>query len=340
MPALDFFPLEDDSIINHANHLSGMTLADFTSEPKAPPAGTSLSRDQQISPSIARSKRTSRASVSTTKSELRQTNSILVGMLQNIQAELASHRAILLNIQNRVSTLESGSESGEHESQAASQATLRVPGGRNAPSQRDSKLAPEIADWWQACQTFARNAEPPMSAREFLHTPQRFSGFDFRWEKPVSPPASPPAVEDLPDLEPTSEGDHSDDDSPTGENVFLGEEMAASIVGSTKDTEVGIRHRTVEFDARKPPSTPILQPAPGAKPVVVDVNDTLVATEPEVVDSSHRFFKGIRSLVTYKAHLKQKNSDKGEHVLSQTMYIVLTKYRAPYPHSFPSTEGH
>ena len=318
------FPLVDaDASINHKTHLSGMTLADFTKDPKIdilesiPFAPEQLeSTDTTSTPS----KRFSQASTSTTKSELRQTNSVLVEMLQNIQTELAAHRAILLNIQNRVTTLESDStaSSGTSLNEHTPHVTFHVPSGHNAALKRNSnRLAPEAAEWWRTCQNFASNAEPPISAREFLRTPHRFSGFDFKWGTIDTPPSSPPSVEDLPPLTPTSEhGESSGFGSPLDQNVFLGEEVASDprIVGPVDDLEAGIKERTVEFDQRKLPAVPTLQPAPGAKPTLVRSETTVSATEPEFVEHSHRFFRGVRSLVTYKALLKQKSSGKGVYI--------------------------
>lgn len=235
-------------------------------------------------------------------------------MLQNIQNELAAHRKILLNIQHRVSTLED--ESNNSANNDAPQNTLRTPEGPDAPSKHNSKLlAPEVSSWWQACQTFARNAEPPMSAREFLKTPQRFSGFDLKWEIPNTPPITPPDVDDIPPLTPASEeGDHSELGSPLGQNVFLGEETSASmpkIAGPSEEVDVDIMERTVEFDAKKLPAPPTLQPAPNAKPTVVGNEDVVAAIEPKLVGNPQRYFKGVRSLATYKAFVKHKPSEKG-----------------------------
>lgn len=236
-------------------------------------------------------------------------------MLQNIQIELAAHRKILLNIQNRVSTLED--ESTATVNNDAPQLTLCVPEGEDNTSTRNSNLlAPEASSLWQACQTFASNVQPPISAREFLKTPQRFSGFDFKWELPETPPFTPPDVYDVPPLTTTSEeGEHSELGSPFGQNVLLGEEISSStpqVAGPSHEEGVDIVERTVEFDARKLPVPLALQPAPSARATVVDKGRMVAADEPELVGNSQRYFKGVKSLVTYKALLKQKSSDKGK----------------------------
>ncbi|KAF2440089.1 hypothetical protein P171DRAFT_525102 [Karstenula rhodostoma CBS 690.94] len=314
-------PSDNNTSINHMTHLSGMALAEFVTEPKIHlvEASPSSSKQPMQSPSMdLSSKRSSRASASTTKSQLRQTNCILVDMLQNIQNELAAHRTILLNIQNRVSTLEG--ESNTSANNDAPQATLRTLEVQDAPPKRNSRLlAPELSSWWQACQTFASNAEPPMSAGEFLKTPHRFSGFDLKWEVPSTPLVTPPDVDDIPSLTPTSEeGDHSELGSPLGQNVFLGEEISAftpQIAGPGDEAGVDITGRTVEFDVKRLPAPPALQPAPCAKPSVMGNEDVVTAIEPELVGNRQRYFKGVRSLATYKALLKHKPSENEHHVL-------------------------
>ncbi|KAJ4351991.1 uncharacterized protein N0V89_007337 [Didymosphaeria variabile] len=315
-------PLDNDSSINHVTHLSGMTLADFTTqEPQLHlvEASSSSSKQPLQSPSTMNltSKRSSRVSASTTKSQLRQTNSILVGMLQDIQNELVTHRAILLNIQNRVSTLED--ESIASANKDGPQTTLRAPEGHDAPSKHNSKLlAPEASHWWQACKNFASNAEPPISAREFLKTPQRLSSFDLTWDAPNNPPLAPPDIDDIPPLSPAS--DKSDDSelvSPIGQNVFLGElsALGPNIAGPSGEVDVNIIERTVESDMKKFPAPPALQPAPGAKSAVVENEDLVAAIEPKLVGNSQQYFKGLKSLATYRALLKHKPSEKEHHVL-------------------------
>ncbi|KAL5461570.1 hypothetical protein PMIN06_002072 [Paraphaeosphaeria minitans] len=309
-------PSEDNVSVNHMTHLSGMTLADFVTEPKVHliEAIASCSKQPIQSQSIMNqsSKRSSRASTSTTKSQLRQTNSILVDMLQNIQNELAGHRTILLNIQNRVSTLED--EPNATGNNDAPQLTLRALEGQDDPSKRSSKLLePEVSNWWQACQTFASNAEPPLSVREFLGTPRRFSGFDFKWEVPDTPPVTPPDSDDVPPLTPTSDKvEHSEVGSLLGQNMFLGEELTnptPKIAGPSDEANVDIMERTFKLDAKS------LQPAPSAKSMVVENEDVVAAIEPELVGNPQRYFEGVRSLVTYKALLKHKPSEKEHHVL-------------------------
>lgn len=319
--SIQAFPLaEENASINRQTHLSGMTLTDSTINLKNHNTESSpLASNQSKAADLMHSKRSSRASVSTTNSELRQTNSMLVEMLQNMQAELQTHRQILLNIQNRVTSLEPDPkatlDAKPHE--PSPQVTYSAPDNQTAAPRRDSHiLAPEAADWWQTCQNFARNSDTPMSAQEFLRTPHRFSGFDFKWDAPNTSSSHPPDLEDIPPLTPTSDqGESSGFGSPLDQNVFLGGEYAAShprIATPVDDVGTDIKECIVEFDKRTLPSVPNLQPAPGARPTLVRNETMISATEPELVECSHRFFKGVKSLVTYKALLKQKSSDKGE----------------------------
>lgn len=242
-------------------------------------------------------------------------------MLQNIQTELVAHRTIMLDIQHRVSHL-------EHESDASvvndePQAALRALEGQPPSLPNIKLLAPEASNWWKACQNFARNSEPPISATEFLRTPQRFSGFDFQWGKPNTPPDSPPQVEDLPPLTPTSEeGDQTDVDTPIRHDIQVGEEIAVpspKIEAPAIELVDDIKEHTVEIDKHKMPRAPLLQPAPVAKVIVADPEETTpgveaeieLKLEPELVGNPHRFYKGVRSLITYKAFMKQKSTDKG-----------------------------
>lgn len=314
--------VEDDSTKVDMTHLSGMTMADFIKEPQIHlvSASPSISKDS----SVLHSKRTSVAS--TTKSQLRHSNHLLIEMLQNIQTELSTHRTIMLDIQHRVSHL-------EHESNASvngdsPRAALQALEGTREAAKRNSKLIPpEGQTWWQACQNFARNSEPPISAAEFLRTPKRFSGLDWQFgvpsPRPNTPPATPPDVDDLPPLTPTSvgsvESEQSYIDTPTRHDIFLGEEIHAStprMEEAEVEDEDEIKEHTVEIDKGKMPAPPMLQPAPGGKPVVVKNEQTILAMETEFMSqfTSHpqRYYKGIKSLATYKACLRNKGTEKGK----------------------------
>lgn len=316
----------DDTTNFDMTHLSGMTMADFIKEPQMNLIQPTPSASQRSS--LRNSKRASTATASTTKSQLRQTNQVLIQMLGNIQQELAAHRTIMLDIQQRVSHLEY--ESNASASPSTPRAALNKLEGQGA-SRRSSRLVPpEGRTWWEACQNYARNAEPPMSAREFLRTPVRFSGFDLPFQVPLEPPApssppSPPSVADLPPLTPTSDGeDDSDSDgsdvgTPSRHEIRLEDDdlitSTPTMQSPSADDSSDIREHTIEVFAKKMPTPPVLQPPPSGKGVLVEGNNTVtaMAIEPEIGTNSHRYFKGVKSLATYRALMKNKQTDKGRH---------------------------
>ncbi|PSN65008.1 hypothetical protein BS50DRAFT_49315 [Corynespora cassiicola Philippines] len=296
------------------SHLSGATMTDLIREPDIrviePSPSVSSKRSSSHYPN---SKRSSVAS--TTKSTLRQSNQILMEMLQNIQSELTTHRTIMLDIQHRVSHLEC--ESNASVNNDAPLAALKALEGHGTHSKRGSKLLPpESKDWWQACQNFARNSDPPMSAGEFLRTPQRFSGFDWQFNapaaKPDTPPDSPPNVEDIPALTPTSDHENTDVDTPRGTIDFKSEEMETSTPRIDEIEEPDdIRESMVEVNKRKMPAPPVLQPAPSGKPVSISSQDVAPIQDPQ---DKFRLYKGVKSRMTYKARMKNSKTEK-EHVV-------------------------
>lgn len=300
-------------------HLSGATMADLIMEPKIHLVNASPATSKCAS--MISSKRVSVASQSTTKSALRQSNQLLIEMLQNIQVELAAHRTIMLDIQHRVSHL-------EHESNAsvndAPSAALRVLEGHKDASRRNSRLVPpEGRAWWEACQNFARNAEPPLSATEFLRTPKRFSGIDWQYgvpsAKPNTPPATPPDVDDLPPLTPTSEeDDHYYVPTPYPHDIELDDEEVVASTPKMDESvyEDDIKEHTVEVNKKKLPTPPILQPPPGGKPIPVNKEEVITAIAPGPVSNTQRYYKGVKSLATYKAVMKHKPSEKGKYRLN------------------------
>lgn len=133
---------------------------------------------------------TKRASyASTTKSELRQSNHQLFEMLQSVQSELATHRAMMLDIQSRLSFLEQDTptmvESCEPDVLSPAEEKIAAPTRPPPPPpRRPSSLIPpglERQSWWQACQNFAENCDTPFNATEFLGKPSHFDDFDFHF---------------------------------------------------------------------------------------------------------------------------------------------------------------
>lgn len=286
-------------------------MADLIMEPSIHLINASPAVSKRSSASMMNSNRCSIAS--TTKSTLRHSNQLLIEMLQNIQTELSAHRSIMLDIQHRVSHL-------EHESVASVNndpplAALYALEGRT--SKRNSKLVPpEGREWWQACQNFAKNSDPPLSAGEFLRTPRRFSGLDWQYgapsAKPNTPPTTPPDVIDLPPLTPASEEGESDLDTPRKDEIDLDiEEMTTSTPRFEHEEVVDdIKEHTVEISKEKMPAPPALMPPPGGKPIPVNSQEVITALAP--VGNPERYYRGVKSLTTYKALMKHKATDKGK----------------------------
>lgn len=180
-----------------------------------PKGNTTLNRFSDITTS------TKRASyASTTKSELRQSNQQMFEMLQNLQTELATHRAIMLDIQSRLSFLEQDAptmvDSCGPEVLSPVVDELKPPqrSPPPPPPKHASLVIPpgrESQSWWQACQNFAENCDTPIDPQEFLKTPSPFEDFDFHFGglatadtvRPETPVEL--AIDDVPALSPESE---------------------------------------------------------------------------------------------------------------------------------------
>ncbi|KAF2790615.1 hypothetical protein K505DRAFT_282331, partial [Melanomma pulvis-pyrius CBS 109.77] len=294
-------------------------MADNIIEPSINLVSASASVSHQSSrSSTANLKRCSVAS--TTKSSLRHSNHLLIEMLQNITVELSAHRSIMLDIQHRVSHLEHESINSDPPLSA-----LRALEGHR--SKRNSRvIPPEGQAWWEACQNFARNSEEPLSAKDFLRTPKRFSGFDWKFGPAPSvgthtPPATPPEVDHLPPLTPTSEGeeeegDSTDIDTPTKHIIDMRVDEILSSPKKMKleeDVESDIKEHTVEVNKGNMPAAPVLLPAPVGKPIPANSPEFITAIQP--LENPHRYYKGIKSLTTFKALMRNTKSDKEHYVL-------------------------
>ena len=148
-----FHPLihENQSTMD-ISHLSGATMTDLTVDPKIHVIAASEAGSKRTSMDKASSKRCSVAS--TTKSELRRSNNLLVEMLQNIQAELATHRTIMLDIQQRVSHLEHEAKESpvKPHNQTPHKAALHALEANSSPQKKSTLVVPpESQFWWQTC---------------------------------------------------------------------------------------------------------------------------------------------------------------------------------------------
>ena len=308
-------------------------MADIIVEPSINLISASASISQTSRSSMVNSKRCSVAS--TTKSSLRHSNHLLIEMLQNITTELAAHRSILLDVQSRVSHLEHESVNNDPPLSA-----LRALEGQR--SKRNSRLAPpEGQAWWEACQNFARNSEEPMSAKEFLRTPRRFSGFDWKYGPAPSrgshtPPATPPAVDEVPPLTPTSEeeGDQADVHTPTKHDITIKVDRQ-EVTPKATDIEGDIKEHTVEVDKKNMPPAPVLLPPPVGKPTPI-IPEAPVAVQ--TLENPQRYYKGIKSASTYRALMKNTKSDKGKLEYNVGIEAFLTS-KQNTTSSFISTKG-
>ncbi|KAF9690496.1 hypothetical protein EKO04_011419 [Ascochyta lentis] len=274
---------------------------------------------------------TRRASyASTTKSQLRQSNHQLFEMLQTIQAELATHRAIMLDVQTRLSFIEQDAptmvEDGATE--VLSPAGDLKPPQRPPPPppRRASSLIPpgrESQSWWQSCQNFAENCDTPFSAQEFLKTSARFEDFDFHFGGLSTgeeiPPASPIEVLENPALSPESKRQSSENDGPTSPSIFSeGAPRTSGLTMEDYEERDNIIEQIVEF--RKPAVLPplLLHPPPSGRTTsllsveeITALPDLPPATE--VVNEAQRHRKGIRSISSKWASLKGRSTDPGDY---------------------------
>jgi hypothetical protein len=320
------FSIHDIVFKPDESHLSGATMLEPTVDSHVRGETSSPMLSKRSSIAMADSNRCSVASVSTTKSQLRHSNYLLIEMLKSIQTELSAQRSIMLDIQHRVSHLEDSS-SYSNAAETPQITALKALEGRQ--SKRNSRLVPpEGREWWQACQNFARNSEEPISAAEFLRTPKRFSGLDWQYGMPSAelhmdtPPATPPeapGLDDIPLLTPMSEEEHSDLDTPININVDVNLDTNIVVVSgpetNQQNIEDDIKEHTVEIDKKKLPTPPTLLPAPAGKPLSIPQQTEVVTKSMELLENPLRYYKGIKSLSTYRALLKHKVTDKEHSVL-------------------------
>ena len=246
-----------------------------------------------------------RSSVSTTKSALRASNATLIDMLQNIQAELFSHRSIMLDIQSRVTQLEqrptsmtSYTEIDCVEHQTGTTHDVKSPANL------------EGSEWWKACQNFARNSNPPLSAGGFLRTPQPSSALG-----PETPPNTPPS------------------------NKVV--EIHVDEV-SVEQGELTPKAKLVEVEVRELPPPPVLQPVPAIKQIVKKEGEEDLSGPPlrSFTDISLAA-KRARSRATYQARFKHSRTDKGtsKPVIIFFFPYINNHYRACNPHQVPPCFG-
>ncbi|EMD69439.1 hypothetical protein COCSADRAFT_210071 [Bipolaris sorokiniana ND90Pr] len=163
---------------SHKANLSGATMLDLLSGTEGSIAAAYQTSHSKPQPS--RSKRPS--DVSSSKNELRQTNRMLVEIVQNAQLELATQRQTMLDMQSRILQLEHvlyKSNSSAPESCASTTITTattqRV---TSQPKPVEEKILVNPAAQHQASSL----SVTPTSKPEFWKSPSRFSGFNFNFD--------------------------------------------------------------------------------------------------------------------------------------------------------------
>lgn len=285
-------------------------------------SASAVTSPADVQRAITNSRRSSIAS--STKTQLRSSNEKLLGILQDIHAELATYRSIIYELQSRITHLERNAFEKPKDSVGTN--SLKIVEDIHLVD-RSSNVTRESHRWWEACQNFAHNCDTPFSARDFLKTPGHYAGFDFDFDVRKFTPHTPtatPEVDDVPSLTPASASDElSEDDTPA-------EQPAQTDITVMKledrDNEAGsdIVERVLDLDQLKMPAIPFLQSPPrsarsksaSASPRSMD--DTITALPnlpppPPVSEKSHRNSKRIKSLFTYKISLRHKTTNKGEY---------------------------
>lgn len=312
-------------------HLSGTTMETTTKEPIAYTrelswiGNTTLNRFSEVTTSTKRS-----SYASTTKSRLRKSNQQLFDMLQNIQTELATHRAIMLDVQSRLSFIEQDAPT------MVEDVALEVlsPMDEPKPPQRpppppprraSSTILPgmETESWWQACQNFAGNCDTPFNAQEFLKTPSRFEDFDFHFGGLATDgvrTSTPPEIEDTPNHSPDLKRHSSRSARPRSPSIFSdeGSPRTSGLTMDSYEEPDSIIEQVVEF--KKPTITPLLllHPPPTGRCASLSSVEEITAlpqlpSPDEVPNDSPRHRKGIRSISSKWASLKGRSGELNEY---------------------------
>jgi hypothetical protein len=257
--------------MKHTANLSGATMLDLLSGPEGSIAAAYTSSHAHTNSSLSKSKRSSHAS--STKSQLKQTNHTLLEMLRNVQIQLATQTGAMIDMQRRIAQLESASsKSGGGPRNTKTSYDKPLP---QITSKED--LTRETKKWWEACQSYSQNADPPFNATEFFKSPVRFSGFNFDFDLLKTIPKSPntptpaplifsptPELDDVPSLSltPTSDQHEQAEIFTPGMRRIPPRLTRARTTGMYHDAVSDIREHVVEFDMVKVPMPPVLQTPP------------------------------------------------------------------------------
>jgi hypothetical protein len=256
--------------MKHTANLSGATMLDLLSGPEGSIAAAYTSSHAHTNKNPSKSKRSSYAS--STKSQLKQTNHTLLEMLRNVQIQLATQTGAMIDMQRRIAQLESASTKAGGAPRNNTKASCNKP----LPQINNKEdLTRETKKWWEACQFYAKSADPPFNATEFFKSPVRFSGFNFDFDllntiprSPITPTPAPllfsptPELDDVPSLSLTPTSDQQADVFTPGMRRIPPRLTRARTTGMYHDAVSDIREHIVEFDRVKVPMPPVLQTPP------------------------------------------------------------------------------
>ncbi|KAI4669062.1 uncharacterized protein J4E88_004825 [Alternaria novae-zelandiae] len=313
-PAHTFYH-DDSASRSHKANLSGATMLDLLSGPEGSIAAAYES--SSVHQRSSRSRRPSQTSI--TKSQLRQTNRTLIEIIHNVQAELATQREAMLDMQTRILQLESASQI--YNQDLGPRHTIA--GHRKRSQIRSAEgAARETQGRWDAYQKDVDMLGPPLIANEFWKSPSRFSGFNFNFDlletipKSLHPP--PPDVDDVPSLSP--------DEQPETYTPGLRRIPARITRIKTSDPTTmyhdavsDIKEHVVEFDKINAPMPVKLQTPPRSsrsKLTSMYSRDDEITALPRIpfqpapsTHNSHRSLMGIKSLLLYRTSSRSQKSD-------------------------------
>jgi hypothetical protein len=312
-PAHTFY--HDDSVSrSHKANLSGATMLDLLSGPEGSIAAAY--ETSSVHQPSSKSRRPSQTSI--TKSQLRQTNRTLVEIIHNVQAELATQREAMLDMQTRIVQLEGASQIQTQD--FAPRHTIA--GHRKRTQIRNAEGATrETQRRWDAFQKDVNMLGPPIVANEFWKSPSRFSGFNFNFDLLETIPKSlhpPPDVDDVPDLTP----DEQPEAYTPGQRRIpprITRIRTADPTTMYHDAVSDIREHVIEFDKIKVPAPPKLQTPPRSsrsKLASMHSRDDEITALPQLpvvstsaVHSPHRSLMSIKSLLLYRTSSRSQKSD-------------------------------
>ncbi|KAG9194347.1 hypothetical protein G6011_04382 [Alternaria panax] len=317
-PALAHTFYHDDNVSrSHKANLSGATMLDLLSGPEGSIAAAYESSSTHQRPS--KSRRTSQTSI--TKSQLRQTNRTLIEIVHSVQAELATQREAMLDMQTRIIQLENTSQIKTQDF-----APRHTIAGHRRRSQIRSKegASRETQRQWDAFQKDVDMLCPPIIANEFWKSPSRFSGFNFNFDlletKPKSVPP-PPDVDDVPDLTPDEQPEAY---TPGHRRIppRITRIRTADPTTMYHDAVSDIREHIIEFDKIKIPMPPKLQTPPRSvrsKLASMHSRDDEITALPQIpvlptstTRSSHRSIMNIKSLLMYRTSSRSQKTDHSQ----------------------------